>query len=140
MTDEQSATLEPFIPTKQPRRDNKKRSWVSNLDVLYSILWVQQIGAAWQNLADRYFSPATCHRRFQEWRKEGVPENILQTLAKNLKECGKLDLSECFIDGFIVVAKKGAVSWNSQARQRYDDHGSGLPLWSPYCQPHFACC
>jgi hypothetical protein len=36
--------------------------------------------------------------------------NILQTLVRYLKECGKLDLFECFIEGFFVVAKKGGRS------------------------------
>jgi hypothetical protein len=87
--------------------------------VLNGILWVLRTGAAWQDLPDRYPSPATCHRRFrlkgavtsQEWRRAGVLEKILQRLARDLKERGDLDLSECFIDGFFVVAKKGAGPW-----------------------------
>ncbi len=73
------------------------------------------VGAAYrrclQDLPERYPSPATCHRRFQEWRKERVLEEILKMLARDLKERGNLDLSECFIDGFIVVAKKGSGQW-----------------------------
>jgi transposase len=105
MTDEQWATLEPLIPEKEAREDGKGRSRADNRDVLNGILWILRTGAAWQDLPDRYASPATCHRRFQEWRREGVLESILQTLARHLKERGKLDLSECFIDGFFVVAK-----------------------------------
>jgi hypothetical protein len=36
---------------------------------------------------------------------------ILRTLAQDLKERGDLDLSECFIDGTFLVAKKGAPGW-----------------------------
>ena len=36
---------------------------------------------------------------------------LLEALARDLKERGKLDLSECFIDGTFVVAKKGADAW-----------------------------
>jgi hypothetical protein len=32
-------------------------------------------------------------------------------LARDLHERGKLDLSECFIDGTFVVAKKGVHAW-----------------------------
>ncbi len=107
MTDEQWVVLEHLIPKKAPRDDGKGRPRVDNREVLDGILWVLRTGAAWQDLPDRYPSPATCHRRFQEWRKEGVLESILQALARDLKDRGELDLSECFIDGFFVVAKKG---------------------------------
>src|SRR5262245_13308692 len=33
------------------------------------------------------------------------------SLAEDLRERGELDLSECFIDGMFVVAKKGASEW-----------------------------
>lgn len=111
LKDEQWAILEPLIPEKKPRADGKGRPGVNNRDVLNGILWVLRTSAAWQDLPDRYPSPATCHRRFQEWRKEGVLENILQTLARHLKERGKLDLSECYIDGFFIVAKNGGGQW-----------------------------
>lgn len=42
---------------------------------------------------------------------EGLFERILEALAADLKERGKLDLSECFIDGTFIVAKKGADVW-----------------------------
>jgi transposase len=111
MTDEQWQILAPLIPKIRPREDGKGRPRVDSREVLNGILWVLRTGAAWQDLPDRYPSPATCHRRFQEWRRKGVLEKILQTLARDLKERGELDLSECFIDGFFVVAKKGAGPW-----------------------------
>jgi len=111
LTDEQWKVLWPLIPQKLARADGKGRPRVESREVLNGILWVLRSGAAWQDLPDRYPSPATCHRRFQEWRREGVLEKILQTLARDLKERGELDLSECFIDGFFVVAKKGAGPW-----------------------------
>ena len=80
MTDEQWAVLEPLIPKKQLREDGKGRARADNREVLDGILWVLRTGAAWQDLPDRYPSLATCHRRFQERRKEGVLESILQTL------------------------------------------------------------
>ena len=111
MTDEQWQILAPLIPKIRSRKDGKGRPRVGSREVLNGILWVLRTGAAWQDLPDRYPSPATCHRRFQEWRRKGVLEKILQTLARDLKERGELDLSECFIDGFFVVAKKGAGPW-----------------------------
>ena len=37
--------------------------------------------------------------------------HILEALTKDLNERGGLDLSECFIDGTFVVAKKGEGRW-----------------------------
>jgi transposase len=116
LRDEQWAVLEPLMPVKEPRADGKGRPRRDDREVLDGILWVLRTGAAWQDLPDRYPSPATCHRRFQEWRKEGVMEAILQALARDLKERGKLDLSESYIDGFFVVAKRGAGTWERPHR------------------------
>lgn len=62
--------------------------------------------------------------------REGVIEAILRQLARDLKERGQLDVSECFIDGTFVVAKKGAVGGKDQAGQRFEAHGSGRRHWS----------
>jgi hypothetical protein len=43
--------------------------------------------------------------------REGTLVRVLEALARDLKERGKLDLTECFIDGAFVVAKKGAAAW-----------------------------
>jgi transposase len=56
---------------------------------------------------DRYPPYQTCHRRFQQWVRSGVFEQILQALATDLHERGGIDLSECYIDGTFIVAKKG---------------------------------
>ena len=71
------------------------------------ILWILRTGAPWYDLPDRYPPYQTCYRRFQQWVRSGVFEQILQALAADLRERGCLDLSECFIDGTFVVAKKG---------------------------------
>ncbi len=107
LKDEQWAVLESHIPVKEPRADGKGRPRREDREVLDGILWVLRIGAARQDLSDRYLSPATCHRRFQECREEGVLEAVLRALTKDLKERGKLDLSESYLDGFFVVAKGG---------------------------------
>jgi hypothetical protein len=79
--------------------------------VLNGILWILRTGAQWADLPDRYPPYQTCHRRYQRWVREGMFEGILEALAADLKERGGLDLSECFIDGTFIVAKKGADAW-----------------------------
>jgi transposase len=60
-------------------------------------------------MPDRYPPYQTCHRRFQQWVRTGIFEQVLHRLASDLHERGGLDLSECYIDGgaFIVAKKEG---------------------------------
>jgi transposase len=71
------------------------------------VLWILRTGASWYDMPDRYPPYQTCHRRFQQWVRTGVFEKILQALATDLRERGGLNLSECYIDGTFIVAKKG---------------------------------
>lgn len=74
--------------------------------ILNGILWILRTGAPWKDLPERYPPYQTCHRWFQRWRKESVFDGILLTLADDLRERGKLDLREAFIDGTFAPAKK----------------------------------
>ena len=107
LTDEQWQVLEPLIPEPPRREDGKGRPRRHPREVLDGILWILRTGAQWADLPDRYPPYQTCHRRFQEWVRSGVLDQVLQALARDLEERGEIDLSECFIDGTFVVAKKG---------------------------------
>ena len=108
LTDEQWAILAPLLPKPRLRRDRRGRPWRDSRDVLNGILWILRTGAPWKDLPDRYPSYQTCHRRFQLWRRTGVFEAVLQRLAEDLRDRGKLDLTEGFIDASFSPAKKGA--------------------------------
>ena len=110
LTDEQWLLIEPLfdkppvVATRgRPRRDERQ--------VMNGVLWILRSGARWADLPERFPPYQTCHRRFQEWVKDGRLRKILETLAQDLLERGKLDLSETFIDGTFVSAKKGALQW-----------------------------
>src|SRR5207237_8936091 len=112
VTDEQWQVLEPHIAEGEPtrREDGKRgkgRPRRNPRDVLNGILWILRTGAQWADLPDRYPPHQTCHRRFQEWVHSGVLDKVLQALAEDLQDRGDIDLSECFIDGTLVVAKEG---------------------------------
>jgi hypothetical protein len=103
--------------------------------VLDGILWILRTGAPWRDLPERYPPYQTCHRRFQRWTQEGVLAEALRALAEDLKERGGLDLSECFIDGTFVGAKKGEDLWErpSGARVRSSWRWQTLLVFlSPY--------
>src|SRR5437773_7090490 len=107
LTEEQWSILEPLIPKPRVRSDGRGRPWCDDRQVLNGILGLLRAGAQWRDVPERYPSPATCHRRHQRWVRGGVFERILTALAQDLRDRGKLDLSECMIDGSFAIAKKG---------------------------------
>ena len=111
LTDEQWKCIEPLLPKLPRRSDGRGRPWRSNREVLNGILWILRSGARWKDLPNRFPPYQTCHRRFQTWVRSGVLAHVLETLADDLQQRGEIDLSECFIDGTFVVAKKGGVAW-----------------------------
>ena len=111
LTDEQWAVLQLLIPTPRRRPDGRGRPWQASRDVLNGILWILKTGARWQDLPGRYPPYQTCHRRFQQWVRTGVLERLLKAVAEDVRDRGGLDLSECFIDGTFVMAKKGGAAW-----------------------------
>jgi transposase len=110
LTDEQCSLIEPLfdkVETVQTRGRPRR----SDREILNGVLWILRSGARWCDLPARFPPYQTCHRRFQEWVKDGRLKKGLETLAADLHSRGGLDLSECFIDGTFVVAKKGASEW-----------------------------
>ncbi|MFQ6135335.1 MAG: IS5 family transposase, partial [Nitrososphaerales archaeon] len=99
--------IKPLIPDPPRRTDGRGRPWRDAREVLNGVLWVLRTGAPWYDLPERYPPYQTCHRRFQQWVHSGVFEKVLQALATDLRERGDIDLSECFIDGTFIAAKKG---------------------------------
>ena len=135
LTDEQWEVVKPLIPAPPKRSDGRGRPRVDDRKILDGILWVMRTGAPWHDMPEKYPPYQTCHRRFQEWVHTGVFKNILKSLAKDLKERGDLDLSECFIDGTFVIAKKGDRGWErpSGAKVRRSwQWQTALVFLSPY--------
>jgi len=125
LTDAQWAVLEPLFRPKR-RADGRGRPWRDARSVLNGVLWILRTGAQWRELPSKYPPYQTCHRRFQSWRRSGLLIRVLQRLAEDLRDRGKIDLSETFIDASFSSAKKGALlsaqlaaaraakSWRSQ--------------------------
>ena len=92
--------------------------------MLNGILWVLGTGAQWRELPNKYPPYQTCHRRFQQWVREGKLERILRVLAEELQVRGKLQLEEAFIDASFTGAKKGPGGRAHQTRQGNENHRS----------------
>jgi transposase len=109
LTDEQWAIIAPLMPEPPRREDRHGRPWKDSREAINGIFWVLRSGARWEDLPERFPPYQTCHRRFQQGVREGVLRSVLEALAEDLRARGDLDLSECFIDGMFVVAKKGGI-------------------------------
>jgi transposase len=107
LTDAQWQILAPSF-RHRGRADGRGRPPTDARAVLNGILWVLRTGAPWHDLPVRYPPYQTCHRRFQQWQRSGRLLRLLQRLAEDLRDRGKLDLSEAFIDASFSSAKKGA--------------------------------
>jgi len=133
--DEQWEIVKPLLPKPARRADGRGRPRSNDREILNGILWILRTGARWQDLPERYPPYQTCHRRFQEWVRAGAFEAILRAMIKDVKERGKLDLTECFIDGTFVIAKKGAEGWERPSGARVQSSWQwqmALVFLSPY--------
>lgn len=132
LTDEQWAAVAPHLPQRTSKRGRPRQD---DRAILNGILWVLRTGAPWADMPERYPPYQTCHRRYQHWVQTAVFEQILRTLILDLKERGDLDLSECFIDGTFVIAKRGATGWvrpSGAKVQRSWQWQTALVFLSPY--------
>ena len=91
LTDEQWALIEPLFD-KTDDIQTRGRPPRPAREVLNGVLWILRSGARWQDLPERFPPYQTCHRRFQQWVKDGRLKKVLETLAQDLLERGRLDL------------------------------------------------
>ena len=136
LTDEQWSVVRSSIPGPERKRTSPKggRPWRDPRDVLDGVLWVLRTGAPWADLPGRYPPYQTCHRRFQSWVKSGVLQKVLRSLAEDLRDRGKIDLTEAFIDGSHAGAKRGVLlleSLDAARRPRSWQWQTALAFLSP---------
>ena len=107
LTDHQWKVIEPLLPELKKREDGRGRPWIESRLILDGIFWILRSGARWKDMPKDLPPYQTCHRRFQQWIECGVMEKILESVAADLRDRGKLDLTETYIDGSFSSAKKG---------------------------------
>ena len=109
LTNEQWNRIEPIITATNPVKDPRGRKPRDHRAIMNGILWILRTGAPWKDMPPRYPPHQTCHRRFQQWVRQGAFKLIVQELAQDLYERGGIDIREAFIDGTFVPAKKGVL-------------------------------
>ena len=137
LTDEQWQVVETILPPDRVRADRRGRPWSDRRTTLDGILWILRTGAPWKDLPTRYGAYQTVHRRFQNWVRSKVLEQVLLAVAQDLKDRGGLDLSEAFVDGSFAPAKKGGSVWerpNVERAPRSWQLQTAMVFLSPYAQ------
>ena len=137
LTDKQWNVVSAILPEDPVRDDGRGRPWSDPRKVLNGVLWILRTGAPWQDLPGRYGNHKTVHRRFQAWVQSGALEEVLLALARDLKDRGGIDVSECFVDGTFAPAKKGGATSErpSGARARRSwQSPTAMVFLSPFAQ------
>src|ERR1022692_582664 len=76
LSDCEWSVIKPMLPNKPrgiPRVDDRR--------ILNGIFWVLRSGAPWRDLPENYGPHTTCYNRFVRWRRAGVWDRIMDTLA-----------------------------------------------------------
>jgi transposase len=144
LTEVQWRVIEPLLPPEQTQAIKRRgRPWREARAVLNGILWIMRTGAQWDELPKKYPPYQTCHRRFQQWVMDGTFEKILREVARDLHERGRIDVSECFIDGSFAGAKKRGLLVGKTKRGKgtkvmaiADRHGLPVAVTIDSASPH----
>lgn len=98
-----------YLSKLPERRSRVGRPRASDRELFEGIVWVLNFGFRWRDLPhDLYPAKSSCHRRFQEWSKDGSWNRIQRAMLFRLKHKGKINSDEAFVDGSFIRAKKGA--------------------------------
>src|SRR5437899_494394 len=105
--DELWQTIEPLLPRTEPDpRGGRPR--IDDRVAFGAIVFVLFTGIAWRHLPRELgCSPATAHRRLQEWQRAGVWERLHGELLRRLNAAGRIDWSSAVIDGSYIRALLG---------------------------------
>jgi transposase len=110
------AELQALIPPVARRFRYPGRKRHDDRACFEGILYVIRYAIPWQELpsVDGWPSGQTCWRRFHQWQRAGVWEQLLERMQELLEREGLSDWSRAIVDASLVDAKKGAA--RSRAR------------------------
>ncbi|NJO75076.1 MAG: IS5 family transposase [Leptolyngbyaceae cyanobacterium RM1_406_9] len=105
LTNRQWQRLHPLLPPQKPRVG---RPNLDHRTTINGILWVLRTGAPWRDLPGRYGAWATVSGRFYRWQRNGLWQQILQTLQPQADREGKLNWQLHHVDGSVIRAHQHA--------------------------------
>jgi transposase len=104
LTDEQWEFLKEFLPQKAATGRPP-----SNLRMIVNgVFWILRSGAPWRDLPRRYGPWKTVYHWFNQWRKDGTWDRILEQLQIRLDREGRIDWDLWCVDGSSIRASRAA--------------------------------
>jgi transposase len=94
---------------KEKEPGTKGRPPVPFRKVLDGILYILRTGCQWKSLPREYGSGSTCHRRFQQWTREGAFEKIWVKLLKRYDDIKGIKWKWQSLDSSSVKAPLGGI-------------------------------
>lgn len=133
---------QPLIPP--PQRDPEKayvrhvgggRKRADDRLILSGIFYVLRTGCHWQAVPPEFGSPATIHRRFQEWSRAGFFEALWRAGLAQYDEMHGLQWEWQCLDGSVHKAPLGGEAtgpnpWDRGKKRRQAQPVSGR-VWGP---------
>jgi len=105
--DELWEVFQGLLPAR-PARRGRGRPRVDDRVAFNAIVYVLVTGIAWQYLPREIgCSPATAHRRLQQWQREGIWARLHQELLRRLNAAGRIDWRTGVVDGSHIRALQG---------------------------------
>ena len=106
--DEVWEAIEPLLPPRAPQTTGRPR--VPDRTAFNAIVFVLLTGIAWRHLPRELgLSPATAHRRLQEWERAGVFNKLHAELLRRLNGAGQIDWATSVVDGSHIRALQGGL-------------------------------
>jgi len=134
--DELRELVAPLVPQYTARKQGGETAPAEDRAVFTAVVYVLTSGCAWRNLPTEFgASPATVHRRFVFWTREGLRQRLHQAVLDELGSKAEIDWSSAIVDAAVVRVKKGhAAGPNPVDRGKKGSKlhvlcdGQGLPL------------
>jgi transposase len=106
--DELWETAQSLLPERKAQHMGRPR--VEDRVAFNAIVYVLVTGIAWRYLPRELgCSPATAHRRLQEWERAGVWPKLYSAVLARLEQAGGVDRSTVIVDGSHIRALQGGL-------------------------------
>jgi transposase len=102
--------LQPLLPSPPSRARGGAPRTVPDRACMAAIVFMARTSTPWALLPVGEFgggSVTTCWRRFAEWARGGVFEQLQAVLLDELGAAGRIDLNRVSVDSFSLRAVKG---------------------------------
>jgi transposase len=106
--------VETLLPAPPRPPYGGRRRTISDRARLAAIVFMARTSTPWRLLPARELgcgSSATCWRRFTEWAKAGVFDQLHLEVLDRLGVQGRLDWSRASVDTMSVRARRGGTRW-----------------------------